>query len=407
MIIIGFARRTALVVVAALVVFASAGIGAAQAAGSYDLSGYAWSDSVGWVSLSCSNDSSCGSSNYGVSLDPEGSLDGYAWSSNIGWIQFGCPTGGSCLSGFPSGSGTQAQNANINGNNLKGWARALSYGGGWDGWVSLSGAGYGVTVATSTFSGYAWGGDVIGWLSFDAAGSLGVRMSASASLSIVNGNGVSIVDSGSVPYGTVPTFSWSISGLPSGASCSVSKVSVGGTDFSARNGLTTSGSQQGDALVQGTYAYRIQCVQGATTIASSQYGFTVLPQPASFSLGGPETARIQFVGGGQADSEEKTVFVSSTGGFNSPVTIAVTGSPDMPASTTISYKLGSSGFSANPSPVQLYSPYAVGTTFQVRISREVTQPYTVTLTGTAAGYPAATKTFIVNPTSKAPRFEEY
>ena len=298
MIIIGFARRTALVVVAALVVFASAGIGAAQAAGSYDLSGYAWSDSVGWVSLSCSNDSSCGSSNYGVSLDPEGSLDGYAWSSNIGWIQFGCPTGGSCLSGFPSGSGTQAQNANINGNNLKGWARALSYGGGWDGWVSLSGAGYGVTVATSTFSGYAWGGDVIGWLSFDAAGSLGVRMSASASLSIVNGNGVSIVDSGSVPYGTVPTFSWSISGLPSGASCSVSKVSVGGTDFSARNGLTTSGSQPRQPWPSFTSMWKPSCARSASFANSTLMSPTAMAPLQNTSRGcqtrrEPQSTRVR------------------------------------------------------------------------------------------------------------------
>ena len=100
--------------------------------------------------------------NYGVNKNSDGTLTGYAWSSNIGWIKFGG------LSGFPTGDGTQAQNANINGNNLKGWAKALSADdNGWDGWISLSGSGYGISFSSATgyFSGYAWGGDVVGWIS--------------------------------------------------------------------------------------------------------------------------------------------------------------------------------------------------------------------------------------------------
>lgn len=76
-----------------------------------------------------------------------------------------------------------------------GWARACSVfasgcdgalkpsdvTGGWDGWISLrgfgsavpghngNGAGYGVSsnLATGTTSGYAWGGDITGWIGFD------------------------------------------------------------------------------------------------------------------------------------------------------------------------------------------------------------------------------------------------
>ncbi|MBI2030189.1 hypothetical protein HYT05_01060, partial [Candidatus Kaiserbacteria bacterium] len=52
---------------------------------------------------------------------------------------------------------------------MTGWFRALANGGGWDGWISLSGAGYGPVLSTSgTFSGYAWGSTVVGWLSFAA-----------------------------------------------------------------------------------------------------------------------------------------------------------------------------------------------------------------------------------------------
>lgn len=123
------------------------------------LSGYAWSDNIGWVSLS--------GSGYGVSVDSSDNLLGYAWSDNIGWIQFGGLDTGS----MPSGSGTQKKNAQINGNSFKGWIRALSNGGGWDGWISLSGAGYGVSQSPSTaaLSGYAWGSDVVGWLDFSTA----------------------------------------------------------------------------------------------------------------------------------------------------------------------------------------------------------------------------------------------
>ncbi|MEI6479170.1 MAG: hypothetical protein WCO18_02650, partial [bacterium] len=44
---------------------------------------------------------------------------------------------------------------------------------GWDGWISLSGSNYGVTYASTTgyFSGFAWGSDVLGWISFNNSSS--------------------------------------------------------------------------------------------------------------------------------------------------------------------------------------------------------------------------------------------
>ncbi|KKQ20539.1 MAG: hypothetical protein US33_C0016G0002 [Parcubacteria group bacterium GW2011_GWC1_36_9] len=123
----------------------------------HNISGWAWSSNIGWISFN--NTTGGGSINYGVNKNVDGTLVGYAWSSNIGWIQFGG------LSGFPSGGGTQAQNANLNDDNLKGWARALSAdGNGWDGWISFSGAGYGVTLTDVNFTGYAWGSNVVGWI---------------------------------------------------------------------------------------------------------------------------------------------------------------------------------------------------------------------------------------------------
>ncbi len=150
----------------------------AHAGAEHNLVGWAWSSNIGWISFNSTNDHDPNTAgvqqsgiNYGVHKSASGdlcgnngcSLPGYAWSPAIGWIQFGG------LSSFPSGSGTQGINAAVNGTNLQGWARALSYDASWDGWISLSGAGpsYGVSLFGSTFSGYAWGSDVLGWINFD------------------------------------------------------------------------------------------------------------------------------------------------------------------------------------------------------------------------------------------------
>lgn len=133
---------------------------------SHNLSGYAWSDNVGWISFNCTDLSSCSTTDYGVGINSsDGNLFGYAWSPNIGWITFNQ----SELSGCPSGTCV----ANLSQNTLSGWAKALSSSdsesGGWDGWISLNGGNYGVTfdISTNKFSGYAWGSDVIGWVDFN------------------------------------------------------------------------------------------------------------------------------------------------------------------------------------------------------------------------------------------------
>ncbi len=160
-------------------------------AGSYVLSqvatpvtGWAWSDNIGWVSLNCQTGGAnstniCATNNYGVS-NTGGALSGYAWSDNIGWIQFGG------LSGFPSGSGTTAANATVSGSTITGWARALAYADGWDGWIALSGTGYGVTTASCpTFNcNFAWGSDVIGWLSFNL-GAFPITVTTQAASTVV------------------------------------------------------------------------------------------------------------------------------------------------------------------------------------------------------------------------------
>lgn len=158
---------------------------------SFDLDGYLWSSTIGWVSLNCrtggaTGNNVCGTSSYRVTVNSStGNMTGYAWSSNIGWIRFGG------LSSFPTPDGNTALNAMVSGNynslSLYGWVRACAgtnsapgtcstmgnstVSGGWDGWISLRGAtpDYGVSTdrATTNGGGFAWGSTVVHWLSFD------------------------------------------------------------------------------------------------------------------------------------------------------------------------------------------------------------------------------------------------
>lgn len=120
------------------------------------LSGYGWSETIGWISLS--------GTGYAVVRQSTGFLTGYAWSENIGWISANASDTASC--------GTQAR---IVDDVASGWLRALSGGtaqsGGWDGCISVSGSGYGVTMTPnpSYSANYAWGSNVIGWISFNIA----------------------------------------------------------------------------------------------------------------------------------------------------------------------------------------------------------------------------------------------
>lgn len=142
------------------------------------LTGWAWSDNIGWISFDCASNSSC-SANHKVAIDTAGDMTGWAWSSNVGWIKFGG------LSGFP-GSGSDAQLA---GSSLTGWIQAerprsnpvntadpnYQTLGGWDGWISLSGtavdgSSYGATVdGAGDLSGFAWGSTVVGWVDMQYA----------------------------------------------------------------------------------------------------------------------------------------------------------------------------------------------------------------------------------------------
>ena len=154
------------------------------AGASHNTSGWAWSSNVGWISFNCTDTGTCGTADYGVHVNPTtGELSGFAWSSNIGWISFNrantgtppaAPYNGSesFIACFDrSGVTTELCNA-ANDNKVYGWARALSHGSGWDGWIKLRDASWTPGVswnsAGNEFAGFAWGSDVVGWVSFNA-----------------------------------------------------------------------------------------------------------------------------------------------------------------------------------------------------------------------------------------------
>ncbi len=160
----------------------------------HNVSGFAWSPHIGWISFNstdCDTDgdgtyegggesggaapSGCPASgavqDYGVAINKTtGDFSGWAWSPNVGWIDFG-PT-----SGYPSPPNSPASYNSGNGN-VTGWAKILSMGD--DGWIKLrkqgsdGGSDYGVSIDSGTgeFSGWAWNandtGAGIGWISFN------------------------------------------------------------------------------------------------------------------------------------------------------------------------------------------------------------------------------------------------
>lgn len=163
--------------------------------------GYAWSSNIGWISTNnCIDDQNCSGVEYGITIQPDGTITGSAWSSNIGWISFDAPS----VAGCPSGLCKAYVERNADGTYkeidgvyvIKGWARVCSvfasgcsgplrdiapesggaaldiYRGGWDGFIGLQtndAIPWGITInpQTGILSGYGWGSTVVGWVSFN------------------------------------------------------------------------------------------------------------------------------------------------------------------------------------------------------------------------------------------------
>src|SRR3989338_2718317 len=248
---ISYALTLVLAATISLAVFS----GRSSASVSGAMGGYAWSDTIGWISLS--------GSNYGLSIDGSGKLSGYAWSDNIGWIT----ANESELSGCPS----NPCRAKWNGNQLAGWLKALAGGtsssGGWDGWISLSGSNYGVVDNNGVISGYAWGSDVVGWVDFSYATAFAPQCTLS-------------LDPSSITQGQSSTISWSC----------LNATSCTGTNFST--GGTTSGTLSVSPSQSTTYNGICTGPGGSSEMSSTGATLTVACNPTTvYSCSGQDIVR--------------------------------------------------------------------------------------------------------------------
>lgn len=180
---------------------------------------------VGWISMNNTNPGAGGTVSYGVNV-PDSScsgagcnLSGYAWSENIGWISFqeasGCPSG-TC-------------SARREGNMLKGWARIMAMpqaealvpgnAGGWLGWVKLGSESgdpitYGITlnadgtITKSQTTSYAWSNE-LGWIDFSQATGPGALPPA-APVVTLSASVVVLAEGESLPKNT--TLTWTVTG---------------------------------------------------------------------------------------------------------------------------------------------------------------------------------------------------
>ena len=131
--------KLSIILTAIFVVFSFLLVGEIRAGTGHNVWGWAWSSNIGWISFN--NTSGGGTTNYGVNINSDGILSGYAWSENIGWLTFN----ESELSGCPS---TPCRAWLDSDNKAHGWAKALTDGGGWPGWIRLRDTNYGVWIDT-------------------------------------------------------------------------------------------------------------------------------------------------------------------------------------------------------------------------------------------------------------------
>jgi len=273
-----------------------------------NVSGFAWSSNIGWISFNSTNCDSDGDgitdtgnysqcpvglsiSDYGVNIDSNGILSGYAWSSNVGWISFNRSETGTPPDTPFNGPETyiakvsnpsQLGSGNVT---VEGWARALaacdsipcsssgagSNTGGWDGWIKLgplviAGTDYGVYVdSNGDFHNWAWAGDVIGWLSFNSAEGGGTTnykvtlsgvnnfdfsLTASGDITVNQGDTGSNSISANLLSGTSQAVSFSVvSGLPTGATAAFTPVSCNPTCFSTLSISTDATTPTGTYLI--------------------------------------------------------------------------------------------------------------------------------------------------------------
>ena len=353
------------------------------------VTGYAWSETIGWIQF----DPSLG----GVTLDnATGDLSGYAWSDNIGWVSF---------------DATDATHPSAIINNIttcgsacvvSGWARAIAAdNNGWDGWIKMSDTAapaYSVNLdkTTGNFSGWAWGSDVVGWISFSGAG-YGVTVSIAPTLNVSLSANPS---SGDAPL--TSTLTATVSGTAVGTINYKFDCDGDGTYEGIFNNVSDNPKTYSCTYnTAGTYTARVYVERDIAPSAEDTATITV-SAPACNNNGICDSGETPVTCPADCPSPDFSLSAD-------PNPILATGIKD-PGSPTISTSiitvLPQNGFSDNVSlsvssinpgfpseitytlaPTTIGSPYSTGST--LTISRAGTLPagstglYTITITGTS------------------------
>jgi len=301
----------------------------------FELEGYAWSATTGWISMNCDQSGSTPPTNtcvgssgpgpkvdYNVQIRPDGSMSGDAWSSIAGWIRFGG------LTGYPTGTGVADQSATAVGTypnlDLVGWARACAgasnpaacsggtniNAGGWDGWIALAGSasgGYGVSFtngsADNNANSYAWGGpNTMGWIDFSPSVNGTVIPVTLPPDIVINGinSTPGVVDAGGF-YNV--TFLADVVDIPIGATVlydlSLGTLSANGTVTGTASGPSFSPALQLSNVPFNTTAPLVLTVDmpvpGAVTEANEvnvyTTGLTLPTPPPTITISGPDIVR--------------------------------------------------------------------------------------------------------------------
>jgi len=360
----------------------------------HNLSGWAWSENIGWISFNSTNQG--GGANYGVTVASNGRLSGYAWSENIGWLTFnqgdlgGCPNS-PCQANFDDDSGA-----------VSGWARALANGGGWDGWISLSGSNYGVTVSQCDWDGYAWGSDVVGWIHFKGSnygvtGSGDACTEFAATLSSNPSSGYSPLSTtltGGVSGGTGTinyTFWWDCS---SGSSNVSTVTGTCGDPTNPSIGAKFDGVSETSKDVAhvysavGSYTAKV-IVERGTRADEERITISVNQPPEDFSLSSANNIEALITSAPLATSTKTAISVVPLFGYNSPTAVSIEVVTPSLAGAIYHLKNNTNGQESSgsaPSLTLSSAQFSAGADFWARIPREsVLQEYTIRLKGEGGG----------------------
>ncbi len=352
-----------------------------EAGEEHNLSGYAWSENIGWISFNCLDEDTCGSVNYGVNLESNNELSGYAWSDNIGWISFN----ESDLDNCPKG----ACKAQLVGGILKGWAKALAgdeENDGWDGWISLgtqpSGTiDYEVVLNGSEFSGYAWGSDVVGWIDFNPAYG-GVLLNAFSPPAITQFNIENVVNGG------IPNISWTTE------NANKCEGSWSSTDLCLNEAGCSSGSDVGDVVSSET-TYSITCYGTGGEVIESKTADAYYT--LKFIDPYDENVDIEFVVSG-ATTTKTRIGVTPWNGFIGNVTL------DALLDSTSPEVLPNESYSIYSDRTLSSAEYNIGSEISIFVAEPINGAHTVPISGSAGIL--GTLDLIINAEGVSPLWQE-